>query len=120
MWYEEYMSMSHSCEDYGTTGILDTGATSVVATEKSKKALIPTGEKSKKVFILPMVDTTAATDKMNMDHKLRYPATEMNVVPGVQATLVSGSKMADSGYVTILDKNNVKIYDGNTTKVSTD
>ena len=67
-----------------------------------------------------MGDTVAATDKMNMDHNMRYPDIEMNVVPGAQSTLVSGSKMADAGYVTILDKNNVKIYDSNTTKVSND
>ena len=57
---------------------------------------------------------------MNMDYKMRDPSIEMNVVPGLQATLVSGSKISDAGYVTILYKNNVKIYDGNTTKVSTD
>ena len=53
---------------------------------------------------MTMGDTAAATDNMNMDHKMRYLATEMNVVPGVQATLFGGSKMADAGYVTILDK----------------
>ena len=42
MWYEECMSMSHSRDDYGTTGIFDTGATSGVVTDKAKKALIPT------------------------------------------------------------------------------
>ena len=120
MWYEECMSMSHSRDDDGTTGIFDTAATSGVATEKAKKALIPTGEKSKKVFRMTMGDTSAATDKMKMDNKMRDPDTEINALPGVQATLVSGSKMADAGYVTILDKNNVKIYDSNTTKLSTD
>ena len=120
MWYKDCMSMSHSRHDDGTTGIFDTGATLGVATEKAKKALIPTGENFKKCFSMPMVDTAADTDKMNMDHKMRDPATEMHVVPGVQAIVVSESKMADSGYVTILDKNYVKIYDGNTTKVSTD
>ena len=69
---------------------------------------------------MTMGDTASATDNMNMDHNTIYPDIEMNVVPGVQAILVSGSKMADSGYVTILDKNNVKIYDSNTTKLSTD
>ena len=43
MWYEEFMSMSHSRDDAVTTGNIDTGATSGVATEKAKKALIPTG-----------------------------------------------------------------------------
>ena len=98
------MSMLHSRDYDGTTGIVDTGATSGVTAEKPKKALIPTGEKSKKVFSMPMGDIAAATDKMKMDHKMRCPATEMNVLPGIQATLVSRSKMADAGYVTILDK----------------
>ena len=43
MWHEEFMSMSHSRDDAVTTGNVDTGATSGVATEKAKKALIPTG-----------------------------------------------------------------------------
>ena len=51
-----------------------------------------------------MGDTAAATYKMNMDHNIRVPYTEMNLVPGVKATLFSGSKMSDAGYVTILDK----------------
>ena len=104
IWYEECISMSHSCHDDGTTDIFDTQATSGVATEKSKKVLIPTGEKYKKVFSMPMVDTSASKYKMKMDHNMRYPATETNVVPELQATLVSGSKMVDAGYVTILDK----------------
>ena len=71
MWYEEFMSMSHSRHDDGNTGTFDTGATSGVATEKEKKALIPTGENSKKVFSMPMGDTAAATYNMKMDHKIR-------------------------------------------------
>ena len=43
--------------------------------KKSKKTLIPTGEKSKIMFSMPMGDTAASTDKMNMDHNMRYIAT---------------------------------------------
>ena len=98
------MSMLDSRDDDCITGIFDTEATSVVVTEKAKKTLIPIGEKSKKLFSIPMGDTAAATDKMNMDHKMRDTATEINVVPEVQFTLVSGSKMANGGHVTMLDK----------------
>ena len=39
------------------------------------KSLIPTGEKSKKFFSMPMGDTAAAIDNMDMDHKMRDPDT---------------------------------------------
>ncbi|KAL7525440.1 hypothetical protein ACHAWF_004304, partial [Thalassiosira exigua] len=41
----------------------------------------------------------------------------MNIVPGVQETLVSGSKLADANYITVLDNKELNIYDGETTQV---
>ena len=41
----------------------------------------------------------------------------MNVVPGVHTSLISTCKMADAGYITVLDKQGLKIYDGTTCKI---
>ena len=41
----------------------------------------------------------------------------MDLVPGVNYTLISGVKLADVYYVTILDKESTNIYDGKTTKI---
>ena len=59
-----------------------------------------------------------ASDKMKLPHQLRHPATEMNVVPGMHTSLISGCKFADADYVTVLDKNELNIYDGRTTTIT--
>ena len=64
-----------------------------------------------------MGNLAPATEVMEMTHKLRAPANDMNVVPGVNETLVSGVKMAEADYITVLDKKNVKVYDGKTTYI---
>ena len=42
----------------------------------------------------------------------------MNAVPGVHSSLISACKFADADYITILGKNGLKIYDGQTTKIT--
>ena len=59
----------------------------------------------------------SATERMNVAHKLRKPADEVDLVPGVHYTLLIGVKFADADYVTILDKEGINIYDGKTTKI---
>ena len=49
---------------------------------------------------------------MEINHKIQEVALEMNVVPGLESTLVSVCKMAKLDYITVLDKNRAKIYDG--------
>ena len=97
------------------SGAYDTGATSSAGSPADAQHFIKTGEKSKKIFIIPNSERMPATDKMRMQHQLRHPADEMNIVPGVHTTLISGCKMADADYVTILDKNELNVYDGRTT-----
>ena len=53
-----------------------------------------------------------------MDHEMRKVALEMNVVPGLESTLVSVCKMAEADYIPVLDKNEAKIYDGKTAKIT--
>ena len=99
------------------SGAYDTGATSSAGSPADAQYFINTGEKSDKVFIIPNSERMPATDKMRMQHQLRHPADEMNIVPGVHTTLISGCKMADADYVTILDKNELNVYDGRTTTI---
>ncbi|MCP4744891.1 MAG: hypothetical protein GY874_01945, partial [Desulfobacteraceae bacterium] len=41
----------------------------------------------------------------------------MNVVPGVHTSLISACKAADAGYITVLDKDELNIYDSKTTRI---
>ena len=104
-------------EDEIPNGIFDTGATSGVATEADAVHMRSTDRKSSKIFMMPNGQTMPATNKMTLAHNLRHPATEMNVVPGVHTTLLSGSKFADAGYKILLDKDGLHIYDGKTTTI---
>ncbi len=52
-------------------------------------------------------------------HDIRDPAHTVDIVPGISiAILLSTSKFADTNYITILDKEQVNMYDGNNTKVA--
>ena len=64
------------------TAIVDTGATSGVAAPKDAEQINPTGEISKKIFILPDGHAVKATDKLTLRHKLRKVALEINISPG--------------------------------------
>ena len=101
------------------TGILDSGATSGAAPEEDEEHFEDSGKKSSKVFMLLDKCTHRATKKMLLKHNLREEAREINIVPGLHSTLISVPKLADANYVTILDKNEAKIYDMTTTNVST-
>ena len=99
-------------------GIYDCAATSGVAAVADIKDLVPTGEQSNKVFIIPNSEAMPATKKYKLGYKLRGPATEMTVVPGVNSSLISACKFADADYITVLEKNGLKIYDGKTTIIN--
>ena len=67
--------------------------------------------------MLPNIKKMNATEKMALDYDLTAPVAEMNVVPGVHTSLISACKMADTGYITVLDKQGLKMYDGTTCKI---
>ena len=52
-----------------------------------------------------------------MNHEMQKVALEMNVVPGLESTLVIVCKMVEADYITVLDKDEAKIYDGKTAKI---
>ena len=59
----------------------------------------------------------SATERMILAHKLSAPEDEVDIVPGVYSTLLSVVKLADADYVTILDKEGIKIYYREKTKI---
>ena len=58
-----------------------------------------------------------ATERMKLAHKLRAPSYELDIVPGVHSTLLSGLNFIDADYVSVLDKEGININDGKTTKI---
>ena len=52
-----------------------------------------------------------------MNHEMRKVALEMNVVPGLKATLVGVYKMIEADCITVLDKDEAKIYDEKPAKI---
>ena len=96
-----------------STGIYDTGATTTVGAEEDEAEFDETGQTSDKVYVMPMKDEASATKLMKLKrNELRDKAKEVNLLPGVHSTLVSGVKLADEDYVTITDKNKVAVFDG--------
>jgi hypothetical protein len=53
--------------------------------------------------MLPEKSKIRAIQKMLLKHKQQEGAREMNVVSGLQSTLVSIPKLADADYIAILD-----------------
>ncbi len=86
------------------TGILDTGCTSGAGAEKDMDYFHDTGLPSNKVFMLPDKTKIKATKTMQLKHKLRAGAGEMNIAPNLHSTLISVPKMADNGYMQCLMK----------------
>jgi hypothetical protein len=77
-----------------------------------------TGLPSNKVFMLPDKTKIKATKMMQLKHKLRAGAGEMNIVPNLHSTLISVPKMADNGYIAMFDKIEARIYDGTTMTIT--
>ena len=97
--------------------ILDSGATSGAAGEEDEYRLIDTGQPSNKTFMFPNNTKPKATKKMQLKHNIRKEATEMNIIPGLHAPLVSVPKLANAGYITVFEKSIANVYDNATTTV---
>ncbi len=53
-----------------------------------------------------------------LHHKLCEPAQSIHIVPQVQNSLLSTSKVVNADYITIYDKKEVNFYDAKTTKIT--
>ena len=99
------------------SGISDTGATSSAGREGDP--FIQTNTPSNKTFHLPTGGVARATNKAKLEHKLRDPARDVDMVPMLaEHTLLSTSKFVDADYVSVYDKDEVNIYDSRTTKIN--
>ncbi len=101
------------------SAIANSGATSSVGTKKDRKrnAFIMTGRQSDKAFRMPNGEVEEASDMDKFQHKVRHPAKDVHIVPGIKRdSLFSIPKFADASYVTIFDKDEVNIYDANKSK----
>ena len=78
------------------SGVSDTGATSTAG--KPGDPFLHQQHSPGKVFHLPTGGTTTSTEKAQLALPLRAPADQVDMVPGLTQTLVSGSKMADFCY----------------------
>ena len=98
------------------SAISNTGATSSVGLVSNP--YIPTGIKSTKLFHVPNGSTAPASDVCKLEHKLRDPARTVDIFPGlVNASLLSTSKLASAGYITVYDGKEVNLYDSSTAKI---
>ena len=100
----------------GTFRYLDLACTLGVVTKEDQKHLTDIYEILTEEFTWPQGDIAKATKKMEMNIEMHIVALKMNVVPGLESTLVSICKMTEADYITVLDKSKAKIYDGHTVK----
>ena len=62
--------------------------------------------------------TTPASDVCKLEHELWDPARTVDMVPDlVDSFLLSTSKFASAGYITIYNSKEVNIYDSNTATI---
>ena len=92
------------------SAISDTGATSTAGSPKDIQSFDVTGELSTKVFRLPDGSKKAAQERATLRLPLRDPANQVDIVPGIEQTLLSGGKMAEAGYIAIYDDEEVNFY----------
>jgi len=98
------------------SAIVDSSASSNVGTTKDR--FQPTGRKSDKVFWLPDGSTQAATEIAKLPYDMRAPVKDFHITSGINKySLISTSKLADTGYITIFDKDTVKMYNAHNTQV---
>ncbi len=93
----------------------DTGATSTAG--KPSDPFEATNQKSTKVFHLPVGGTGTATKVSKLLLNVRAPANEVDIVPGLEQTLLSVSKFADAGYTAVYDKDEVNFYNSDTIRI---
>jgi len=95
----------------------DTAATSSYGVHTDP--FIRTGRKSDKIFRGAMGHTSAADDIRLLEHDMRDGAREVHMVPGLSDTPpISAGKLVDEWYVSIFDKDEVNVYDANSTEIT--
>jgi len=92
----------------------DTAATSSCG--KYGEPFIPTGRQSTKVFQTPTGHKAPASKIRLLGHNLRSPEVHM-MLELTETMLVSAAKLAEAGYVSIFDNDEVNVYDTHNTVI---
>ena len=90
------------------SAISGTGATSMAGTLHDPFRTTTT--LSTKVFLLPTGGTAQASHISQLLLDVCAPANQVDIVPTLTQTLLSGSKFADAGYTAVYDKDEVNFY----------
>ena len=98
------------------SAVSDTRATASAFTPDDPS--IPTGVKSTSTFGGAFGNQAKATTINKLHHKLREPARSVHIVPQVQTSLLSTSKVVDADYIAVYDKHEVNFYDSKTTVIT--
>ena len=97
--------------------VADSGATSSIGTEDNPSKR--TGRPSTKEFILPNGEVVPAKGIAEYPFDVRKPAKELHITPGIsKISLLSTSKYADAGYITVFQKDRVNVYDAHNTMIT--
>ncbi len=79
---------------------------------------VPTGIQSTATFGGAFGKQATATTMNKLHHKLRKPEQSVHIVPQVQNSLLSTSKVVDADYIAIYDNEEVNFYDAKTMKIT--
>ena len=78
----------------------------------------PTGIQSTATFGGAFGEQATATTMNKLPHKLCKPARSLHIVPQVQNSLLSASKVVNADYIAIYNKEEVNYYNAKTTKIT--
>ena len=93
------------------SAVYDSGATSNCG--RTCDPFLPTSNKSNKVFNIPNGAQMAATKEAKLKLPVREPAKTVHILPQLEHnSLLSASKFADAGYVSILTPTDLLIIEG--------
>ena len=80
---------------------------------------IQTEQSSNNIFALSYGHPIPATNKGKLEHRVCELTSTVNMVTSLaNQSLLSGGKFAEAGYVSVCDGDEVKIYNGRTTKIT--
>ena len=102
---------------YGTmpSAVSDTGATSSASLSSNSASFCAMGQRSTNIFRPPNGSDAPDSEVRLLQQPLHDPARTINMVPSLcGASLLSTSKLAEAGYVTVYDGDEVNVNDGRT------
>ena len=79
---------------------------------------IATGQKLGKIFLMALGNIAPANEIKHLPFKIRHPASEVHMMPGIKHNLPSMNQFAEAKYITFFNEDQVNIYDATNTEVS--